>query len=70
MINNKLVLEEATDESVFICAENEDISVAEMHDCTAEIPETKKRAERIVECYNLFVGIENPTEYFESLKNK
>ena len=67
-MENKLVLEESTDESVIICAENEDILVAEMYDCTAEIPETKKRAERIVECYNLFVGVENPTEYLKSLE--
>lgn len=67
MINNKLNLAEAVDGKVIIYAENEDVSVAEVHDCTPDIPETQFRAKRLIECYNLFLGIENPTEYMEGL---
>lgn len=65
-INNKIKLEELHDGGAIISAENEDVSVALIDEGVFDAPESLKRAERIVECYNLFIGVDNPTEYFKS----
>lgn len=67
-INNKLTLEETVTGDYIICTEN--YTVAEIMDATTEAPEEAETARRMVECYNLFLGIENPTKYFESLTKK
>ena len=69
-INNKLTLEETITGDYIICVENENYTVAEIMDATTEAPEEAERANRMVECYNLFLGIENPTKYFETLIKK
>lgn len=69
-INNKLELLESEDMQYEICAQNEHSVVAEIQEATAEVPEEADRARRLVECFNLFLGIEDATEYFEKLKRK
>jgi hypothetical protein len=67
-IKNKLLLVETTDSYVFV-ADNEDHVIAEVLEAIPDVPEEAQRVKRMVECYNLFLGIENPTEYLKQLKS-
>lgn len=69
-INNKIELKETIDNDYVICGENEDTIIAEYSEATTEVPEEAARARRIVECYNLFVGIEDPEAFFLSATEK
>lgn len=65
-INNKLLLEETKTGHYVIWAEGECYVIAEVMEATPEVPEEADRARRMIECYNLFLGIENPTEHFKN----